>query len=199
MSDSDIDKDTATVVEKDRMRAEGVEPSAASEDEGAGDQELELLRSELLESQQQVTEARAQAEEMRDKFLRARADLENYRRRVAQDVERAREAGIDSAILTVLNAYDDLGRALSAGVDEPSKLIPGLESVLSSVRRNLETLGIKEVGAVGEPFDPDEHEALTAVPTDDPDLSGTIAEVYQTGFRKGERLVRPARVVVYQS
>ena len=106
---------------------------------------------------------------------------------------------MDSALLTVMSVYDDLGRALAA-VDEadPSKIVPGIRAVRDSLERNLDTLGLKKVGKVGEAFDPDVHEALTAMPTDNPEQAGKIADVFEVGFTKGERLVRPARVVVYQ-
>jgi molecular chaperone GrpE len=172
---------------------------AAGDEEASGDgeatpeepEEVMLLRSEL-------EQARAEVSDFKNRFLRARADLENYRRRAAQDAARAREAGLDSAILTVLSVYDDLGRALGVASDDPTKLLPNLEAVREGLKRNLESLGFSEIGAVGETFNPDLHEALTAVPTDDEAAVNTIAEVIQTGFVKGERLVRPARVVVFQ-
>ncbi len=154
--------------------------------------EADVLRAEL-------EKARAEANDFRDRFLRARADLENYRRRAAGDVQRARESGLDSAILPLLSVFDDLGRALGVATDDPAKLIPGIQGVRDGLKRNLESLGIAEIGTKGEPFNPDLHEALTAVPTQDASAANTIAEVVQVGFTKDERLVRPARVVVYQS
>ena len=170
-------------------------------DQGTGDeQEADVLRSELMRLQEELHEAGARADEMKDRYLRARAELENYRKRAALEADRAREAGLDSAVLPVLSVFDDLKRALEAaeGAD-PASIVPGVQSVLSSLERNLDSLGIEAVGKVGDTFDPDLHEALTTVPTDEAGKSETIAEVYQTGFRKGERLIRPARVVVYQS
>ena len=183
---------------------EGATPSNLDEQGGADSDraeqaEADILRAELAKLQGELKAAQQQADEMRDRYLRARADLENYRRRSAQELERAREAGLDSALLPVLTVYDDLGRALEVSTEDPSTLIPGIESIRNGLKRNLESLGIKEVGARGESFDPDLHEALTTVPTEDKGLAGTIAEVYQTGFMKEERLVRPARVVVYQN
>jgi molecular chaperone GrpE len=161
--------------------------------------EVEVLRSELAALQGELDRAREEAADFKVRFLRARADLENYRRRAAQDVLRAREAGLDSAVLPILAVYDDLNRALQLGSDDPSALLPNLQAVKDGLRRNLEGLGIKEVGARGEPFNPDFHEALTTLPTEDQAAANTIAEVVQTGFVKEERLVRPARVVVYQA
>ena len=161
--------------------------------------EADILRSELTKVQQEQAATEKQVEEFKDKYLRARADLENYRRRATQELERAREGGIDSAVLAVLAVYDDLGRALEMAVDDPTKLIPGVEAVLDGLRRNLEGLGIKEVGAEGETFDPSLHEALGTSPSEDESQAGTIANVYQVGFMKDDRLIRPARVIVYES
>jgi molecular chaperone GrpE len=160
--------------------------------------EVDILRAELARMQDSLGEAERQRDEFKDRYLRARAELENYRRRVQGDLERAREAGVDSAVLAVLPVYDDLGRALQAATDDPSRIISGVESVREGLKRNLEALGIKEVGKRGEVFDPDFHEALSSFPAEDEALAGTVAEVYQVGFTKDDRLVRPARVVVYQ-
>lgn len=203
--DKDIhhESDAEKVVWAEDNTSPAQSPTIADDEtneEGGEPAEVEILRAELSKMQAENIEVKAQADELNNKYLRARADLENYRRRAAQDMERAREAGLDSAVLTVLTVYDDLGRALTAADEtDPGKIIPGVEAVQSGLKRNLEALGIREVGQKGEPFDHDLHEALSAIPTDDERLAGTIAEVFQVGFAKDERLVRPARVVVYQS
>ena len=171
---------------------------AEGEEDMDGVTDVEVLRSELAQAHEKLSRAQEETADFKNRFLRARADLENYRRRAAQDVARAREAGLDSAVITVLSTYDDLERALRVGSDDPSKLIPNLKAVQESLERNLEALGIVKVGAKGDNFNPDVHEALTALPTEDASTADTIAEVVQVGFTKDERLVRPARVVVYQ-
>ena len=192
MSDSESD-DTRVVEQAAAEAAEQQVPAAA--DTG----ELEILRSELATLQVALEAAGDELVELKDRYLRARADLENYRRRALQDVERAREAGLDSAILPVLTVFDDLSRALAvADEGDPGKILPGVQSVLTALERNLDTLGIQRLGEVGDRFDPDLHEALTAVPTDEEERKGTIAEVFQAGFKRGDRLVRPARVLVFQ-
>jgi molecular chaperone GrpE len=179
--------DDAAYAETADGRAEQYE----GDDDGVDEASLSVLRAEL-------ERAHAETADFNNRFVRARADLENYRRRAAQDAARAREAGLDSAIITVLSVYDDLGRALSVPSDDPSQLIPGLQAVREGLKRNLESLGISEIGSKGELFNPDLHEALTAIATEDQTAANTIAEVVQTGFVKEERLVRPARVVVFQ-
>lgn len=166
--------------------------------EGAEAGEADVLREELTKAQQALGEARTQAAEFKDRLLRARADLENYRRRAAGDLERAREAGQDSAVLAVLAVYDDLGRALEVAHHDPSTLISNLELVRDGLTRNLGALGIKEVGAVGEAFDPEVHEAVAAVPTEDVGKADTVARVHRVGFVKEGRLIRPAQVEVYK-
>lgn len=181
---------------------------AAFHEASSADAEIDILRNELdqahaelstlKEQQVELEAAKQQAQEMKDKFLRTRADLENYRRRAAKDVERARNSGADSVILAVVPVYDDLGRALDAGVKDPSTLIPGIEAVRAGLERNLEAMGIKKVGDIGEPFDPTYHEALSSIPSPDEESKGNIAQVFQVGFAKDERLIRPAQVVVYR-
>ncbi|MEX2535281.1 MAG: nucleotide exchange factor GrpE [Trueperaceae bacterium] len=173
-------------------------PGAA--ESGGSAQETEILRNELMRLQEELNEALARADELKDRFVRARAELDNFRKRAAADAERARESGLDSAVLPVLSVYDDLRRAIDAAdTTDPAQIVPGVQSVLSTLERNLDGLGIKTVGSVGDPFDPDLHEALTSIPTTETAKPDTIAEVFQLGFQKGERLIRPARVVVYQS
>lgn len=191
---SDSESDDTRVVEQ--AAAEAAEQQAPAD---ADTGELEILRSELATLQVALEAAGDELVDLKDRYLRARADLENYRRRALQDVERAREAGLDSAILPVLTVFDDLSRALAvADEEDPGKILPGVQSVLTALERNLDTLGIQRLGEVGDRFDPDLHEALTAVPTDDEERKGTIAEVFQAGFKRGDRLVRPARVLVFQ-
>ncbi|CAN5833914.1 nucleotide exchange factor GrpE [soil metagenome] len=183
----------------DEVKDPTLEPDEGVEQTSTPDGELEILRSELSKAHASATDLQTQADDFKNKWLRSRAELDNYRRRAVQDVDRAREAGMDSALLTVMSVYDDLGRALAAADEaDPSKIVPGIRAVRESLERNLDTLGLKKVGKVGETFDPDIHEALTAMPTENPEQAGKIADVFEVGFTKGERLVRPARVVVYQ-
>ena len=185
-----VDADPAEAANTGAVGEGDTLPTDAAEQE-TPESEADVLRAEL-------EGARTDANDYKDRFLRARADLENYRRRAAGDVQRARDAGLDSAVLPLLSVYDDLARALSVGTDNPEQLIPGIQAVRDGLKRNMELLGFSEIGAKGEPFDPDRHEALTAVPAPEEGLGNTIAEVVQVGVVKDDRLVRPARVVVFQ-
>lgn len=162
--------------------------------------EVDVWRRELARANEALALARAELEVAEDRALRARADLENLRRRTLAENERARQQGLDAALLPVLSVHDDLGRALTAAEkSEPAAIVPGVEAVLQGLLRQLEALGLQRTGRVGEPFDAERHEAIMALPTDDPALVGTISAVFESGFVQGERMVRPARVVVYRA
>ncbi|WP_216321812.1 nucleotide exchange factor GrpE [Deinococcus aestuarii] len=131
--------------------------------------------------------------DLRNRLGRLAADFESYRRRTQEDVGAAQGQGVARAAEALMPVYDDLDRAVSMGGGDPAKLIPGVQAVQATVLRVFGTLGLEATGEEGEPFDPRWHEALQVVPGDEDDV---IVQVYQLGFRMGDRLVRPARVVV---
>lgn len=166
--------------------------------EGGEGAEAEILRAELQTVQDELERLKKEAEDYKAKHLRALAEMQTVRRRVEQDVRMAREQGADSVILSVLPVYDDLRRALEAAKSDPAKIIPGIEQVRETLKRNLNNVGIVEVGKVGDDFNPEFHEALTGIPAEDESQKGKIAQVFESGFTKDDRVVRVARVVVYQ-
>ncbi len=173
--------------------------AAAPDDAPSGDDEAAILRNEIAIVQAQLEEAQAALETERDRALRARAELDTVRRRAAGEEARARDAGFDAAVLPVMQVADDLRRALEAADQgDPADIVPGVRGVMEGLERELGKLGIDRVGEVGETFDPDRHEALSSVPAGEDGTPGTIAQVFEAGYVRGERLVRPARVVVYQ-
>ena len=136
----------------------------------------------------------------RDEYLalaqRTQADFENYRKRVARESANAQGRGVASLAKELLPALDNLDRALDAAAqDDP--LLEGVRFVRSELDAALARVGIESFSPVGEPFDPAVHEAMTTIeqPEDGAD-SGTVVEVYQPGYRLGESIIRPARVVV---
>jgi|SRR6185436_12920023 len=140
----------------------------------------------------------------RDEYLelakRAQADFENYRKRMAADVQAASMRGQAEVIREVVPVLDDLERAIgAAGLDPEGDSEDGLSHgvllVFRSLRDALTRNGVEVVDPKGEKFDPMEHEALSTVAAVGVD-SGTVVEVMQKGYRLGEQLIRPARVVV---
>jgi molecular chaperone GrpE len=143
---------------------------------------------------QALAEAAAQRDQYLDDLQRLAADFDNYRKRVVRErealVTRA-HAGLVEAILPVL---DDLGRALeAAGLHEEAKLEDGVRLVHRQLSDVLAREGLEEI-STDVPFDPHVHEALAAIPSEAEE--GTILEVVQRGYLLGDRVLRPARVVV---
>jgi molecular chaperone GrpE len=140
------------------------------------------------------------AQRERDEYLelakRTKADFENYRKRVAADVQAAAVRGKAEVAREVIDAVDNLERALEAGqTDDGEGLTAGVEMVLGSLRETLQRHGIEAVDPKGDKFDPNRHEALSTQPVEGAE-SGVVVEVLQKGYTLGEHLIRPARVVV---
>ncbi len=148
--------------------------------------------SELDQLRGEVEFLKAELDASKNKFLRLYADFENYKKRMVSELESAQRNGKFDAVRSLLSTLDDMERALGFASVKPEDLIPGVRSVLENFSRNLKSLGVEVVPGVGAEFDPRYHEAIGAVEGDE----GMIMHVYQQGFKYGDLLVRPARVVV---
>jgi molecular chaperone GrpE len=142
----------------------------------------------------------SQRDEYLDLAKRTKADFENYRKRMSAEVQAAVGRGKADVVRAVVPALDDLERAIQAAGLDPEgdsedSLAHGVLLVFRGLRDTLTRNGIESVDPQGEKFDPHWHEALSTVPADGAE-SGTVVEVMQKGYRLGDQLVRPARVVV---
>jgi molecular chaperone GrpE len=147
--------------------------------------------------QQRLTAEQQKAEECLDQLRRTQADFVNYRRRMSQEQAEARIAAQSAMLSQVLPVLDDLGRALGAAPPELAThpWVQGLFLVARRLTTLLDQMGVRQIGTAGEPFDPHRHEAITTeVRTDVPE--GTILHVIQPGYVLGERVIRPAQVIV---
>jgi molecular chaperone GrpE len=143
----------------------------------------------------------------RDEYLalaqRTQADFENYRKRVARESALAQERGVAKLAKELLPAIDNLERAiveiaLATGETDQDPLLGGVRLVLSELTAALSRVGVESFSPAGEAFDPSLHEAMATVPQppEGGAPSGAVVEVYQPGYRLGESIIRPARVVV---
>jgi molecular chaperone GrpE len=137
---------------------------------------------------------RRERDELRDQLLRRRADFENYKKRVERDRQQAAQDASASLLEALLPALDNLDRALGAAGAETT-LREGVELIRRQLLGVLEAKGVTLQEPLGQPFDPEVHQALSyeAVPGQ-PD--GTVVEVFQKGYFLGGRLLRPALVKV---
>jgi len=137
-----------------------------------------------------VDELTKQVAERTADLQRLQAEYANYRRRVDRDREVIRDTAVANVLTNLLPVLDDIGRARDHG-----ELEGGFKSVGEALEATVEKLGLERFGAAGDRFDPTVHEALTH--TTSPDVTETTAvEVFQPGYRIGDRVVRPARVAV---
>jgi molecular chaperone GrpE len=134
----------------------------------------------------------------RDDYLalaqRTQADFENYRKRVARDAAQAQDRGVAKLAKELLPALDNLDRAIEAAEAE-DPLLAGVRLVRTEIAAALARVGIEAFAPLGERFDPNQQEAMAQQPVEGA-ASGTVAEVYQDGYRMGDTIVRPARVLV---
>ena len=144
--------------------------------------------------EERLAEAEAKAEEHLDDLKRLAAEFDNYRKRTARDQESLVARAAERLVKELLPVLDDLERALVAADEhEEAKLEDGVRLVHRSLADSLRREGLEEIPTEGA-FDPHVHEALLSQPSDA--VEGTVIEVLQKGYRLGDRVLRPARVVV---
>ena len=149
--------------------------------------------------EQRLAELEQKQKDTYDRYIRSVAELDNVRKRTRKDVEDARVEAQSRVLREMLPVIDNLERALAAAggaeADSGHSIIEGVRLVLRQFAQALERCGVTPVQARGTAFDPSQHEAVSQVETPG-QAPGTVVDVLQTGYRIGERLLRPALVVV---
>ncbi|MBL9128624.1 MAG: nucleotide exchange factor GrpE, partial [Verrucomicrobiales bacterium] len=169
----------------------------AGEREGGVDAAAEVvIRAEELAA---LREKAGQVDALKDRLLRGVADLENFRKRAARERQEAVQFANQSLLERLIPALDNLDMALTAvgsaqGASVDS-LKTGVEMVLVQLRSVLKDAGLEEISAVGQPFDPTWHEAVSEQETQDVP-EGQVLQQLRKGYRLQQRLLRPANVVV---
>jgi len=188
LSSHETDEEPAEEVVAEDVVAEEAEPEVAEANPDAPDEELTISPEDAALLDAAAADIVA---EMRSDMLRAQAELVNFRTRVERDRLANRESVIAEVIRSLLPAIDDLSRAEKHGDLEGSPLA----LVANKLRATFERYGVREVGESGEPFDPSLHEAVIQIPSADVTVN-TVADVLETGYALGERLIRAAKVTV---
>lgn len=170
------------------------EEAAAEDHEVQGEPEglIELPGAPLEED---VEHLKKELDRVRDTYLRKLAEFDNFRKRVEREREDVRLAGTEEIIRDLLPVLDNFERALQHAEDDSGAFLQGVEMIAKQLWDTLERRGVQEVNPVGQPFDPELHEAVQRV--EDGDQSpGTVAWVMLKGYIMGDRLIRPAMVGV---
>jgi molecular chaperone GrpE len=135
---------------------------------------------------------------LNDRYLRLAAEFDNFRKRTVRERAEWRERAQADLARQLLETLDDLGRvtALEAENVTVHDVIEGIHMVERKLLQELEQAGFERVGSRGEPFDPNHHEAVATQPATDEAPAGTVGTLLQPGYRLGNVLLRPARVIV---
>jgi len=187
----------------DQTRSEAPEekPRPGGEEAGADPQGAEQVEAGGHKESGQAPEVeslQAQVQEYQEQMLRAQAEMQNVRRRAEIDVEKAHKYALEKFVKELLPVADSLEKAVenSAGEDEfIVRIREGMEMTLDLFLSTLRKFNVEQLNPVGEPFDPQQHEAMSMVPAPDAEPN-TVISVMQKGYTLNGRLVRPAMVVV---
>jgi molecular chaperone GrpE len=137
----------------------------------------------------------AERDEYLDALQRLKAEFDNYRKRVERDREAQQRAGIRELVAELLPVIDNLERAVEALGGAGAPIVAGVEMVRGQLTGLLAGRGVEEIAAHASAFDPEVHEAVAQHPTDE-HAEGTVVHVTEKGYRLGETVIRPAKVVV---
>lgn len=149
----------------------------------------------------EVEALKAQAQEFQEQMLRSQAEMQNVRRRAEIDVEKAHKFALEKFVKELLPVADSLEKAVESteghqdAGEQVASIREGVEMTLNLFMNSLKKFNVEQLDPLGEPFDPQKHEALSMVPAPDAEPNSVVA-VVQKGYMLNERLVRPAMVMV---
>lgn len=190
--------------EKVQTQAEGTAVENSAENSDATGETWEAA-SEVKEETPAETEVevspeaalKAEIAELKDQLLRKEADYQNYRKRMAREVSDARRIGLVETIMPFLQVFDLFEMAMKAAdsSDNVAALKQGLEMILAQYGKTIDELGVQKFDTIGENFDPMWHDAV-AYENSETAAEGVIVKQWNCGYKMGDRLLRPARVIV---
>ncbi len=161
------------------------EKAAQESDEGADEND----------GPETLTEAQEAMAELNERIVRLTADFDNFRKRAQREKDEARQFANQGLLEKLLPVLDNFEMALTAVKDADPSVRDGVQMILDQLLGVLKESGVEPVDAMGQPFDPNLHEALSQEETTEVE-EGTVVQQVQRGYKLNDRLVRPARVVV---
>lgn len=182
---------------EETTRSGGPDASPSDADTaGDVDREGEGVHDRLAELEEEIQRVQGEAAEASDRALRVLAEFDNFRRRSHREREAAASLGASDVLRELLDVADNFDRAMEhAGDDVPAPFLEGMQLVARGLHDLLDRRGVERMDAEGQPFDPERHEALTRQPSEDVPPN-TVVQVVQAGYLVGDRVLRPAKVIV---
>jgi molecular chaperone GrpE len=156
---------------------------------------VEELEARTAAAEKQVQEVQARFDQLRQQLQR---ETDETRQRLNRSADERAAGEKAKFIASLLQAFDDLNRAIEAENAPREAILEGIRSIATSFQSALTNAGVEPISSVGEPFDPELHEAVDTGETDR-EMDGKVIAEYSRGFRMGDRLLRPARVKVGRS
>lgn len=156
----------------------------------------EPKKKKVSKGKEELEKALLEAEENKRKWYAVTAEYENYRRRTQNQSAQRYQEGRNDVVASLFPIGDNLERAISTCQDESTK--QGLDMILKAYKKVLEGEGVEEIDPSGQPFDADTMEAIMAMPAGEGEDSGIVKQVYVKGYKKGDKVLRYAQVIVTQ-
>lgn len=176
-------------------------PETTDNERAEGDPQIAALEREIAELESKLSAAVSDKEKESGKvrdfntmYVRLQSDFDNYRKRTAEQLGRAKNDGIAEAIIKMIPVLDVMTQALRMITDE--KVAEGVSMINRQVLEAFNAFGVTEIPALGKPFDPELHNAVMQVPAARPEDEGMVMEVLQKGYRMGDRILRHSVVKV---
>ena len=176
-------------------------PESTDTESAEGDPQIAALEREIAELESKLSAAVSDKEKESGKvrdfntmYVRLQSDFDNYRKRTAEQLGRAKNDGIAEAIIKMIPVLDVMTQALRMITDE--KVAEGVSMINRQVLEAFNAFGVTEIPALGKPFDPELHNAVMQVPAARPEDEGMVMEVLQKGYRMGDRILRHSVVKV---
>ena len=171
--------------------SDGTGENQASVDEQTPDEPAEPEKDPLEEAREQVAS-------LKDKLLRTIAEFENYKKRTIKEKMELIQNGGAKTVSALLPVLDDFERAVADKSEDPKAIKEGTQMILNKFVKTLESIGVKQIDAVGEDFNTDFHEAVAMVPGAEDDKKGKVIDCVQTGYTMNDKVIRHAKVAVGQ-
>ncbi len=161
------------------------------------DQSAEQVEGDLNAISDAVSKLTEERDQIQDQLVRTMADFQNYKKRQQAEQSMVRQYATESLVMTLLPALDNFSRAVNAAENGGSmeSLLTGVKAIDKQLRFILEQQGVQAMVSIGQPFDANMHEAIGTVATDEFEADTVVQEV-ATGYRMGDKIIRPATVRV---
>ena len=156
--------------------------------------DVDKLNAELASLRKQAEAEKNKAAEMTDSARRIQAEFDNYRRRMNDNSRRVRDDATAEVLVKIVPILDTIAQALKMIDDE--KVAGGVKMIGDEITKLLGSYGVTEIEAEGKEFDPKLHEAVMQMPAETEEQKDTVKEVFQKGYKMGDKVIRPARVIV---